>query len=113
MSVIDLPTFEKLKNDVGADFVGELIAAYCDETPQLMAKLQLALTAQDADAFRQAAHSIKSTSNTFGALALGALAKELEMLGRAGSFADAQEKADQLAAEYDRVQQTLKDLSHG
>lgn len=113
MSVIDLPTFEKLKNDVGADFVGELIAAYCDETPQLMAKLQLALTAQDADTFRQAAHSIKSTSNTFGALALGALAEELEMLGRAGDLADAQEKADRLAAEYDRVQQTLKDLSHG
>ena len=113
MSVIDLPTFEKLQHDAGADFVGELIAAYCEETPQLMAKLQHALLAHDTDAFRQAAHSIKSTSITFGALDLGALAKELELLGRAGNLADAPGKVDRLAVEYDRVQHTLKDLSHG
>ena len=29
MSMIDLPTFEKLKHDVGGDFVGELIETYC------------------------------------------------------------------------------------
>ncbi len=113
MSAIDLPTFEKLKHDAGADFVGELIATYCEETPQLIAKLWDALLAHDAGTFRQAAHSIKSTSNTFGALALVTLAKELEMLGRAGDLADAQAKVDQLAAEYDRVQQTLQELSHG
>lgn len=113
MSPIDQATFEKLKNDTGADFVGELIAAYCDETPQLMAKLQRALVAHDADTFRQAAHSIKSTSNTFGALQLGALAQELETMGRAGNLANAQSKVDQLTAEYERVQQTLKDLTHG
>jgi HPt (histidine-containing phosphotransfer) domain-containing protein len=113
MSAIDQATFEKLKHDAGADFVGELIAAYCEETPQLMAKLQHALMARDADAFRQAAHSIKSTSNTFGAMSLGEMAKELEMLGRAGDLANAQGIVDRLAAEYARVQQTLKDLSHG
>jgi HPt (histidine-containing phosphotransfer) domain-containing protein len=112
MSVIDLPTFERLKNDTGADFVGELIDAYREETPQLLAKLRHALTAHDADTFRQAAHSIKSTSNAFGALALGALAKDLEMLGRAGDLDGAQEKVDRLAAEYDRVQAALKDLAH-
>ncbi len=113
MPTIDLPTFEKLKNDAGADFIGELIETYCRETPQLIAKLQYALDVNDTDAFRQAAHSIKSTSNTFGALPLGALSKEMEMLGRAGDLAGAQEKVDRLAAEYDRVQRTLKDLSHG
>jgi HPt (histidine-containing phosphotransfer) domain-containing protein len=112
MTGIDQATFEKLKNDVGADFIGELVATYCDETPQLIAKLQHALKENDADTFRQAAHSIKSTSNTFGALSLGDMAKELEMLGRAGDLAGTQEKVDRLAAEYDRVQQALKDLNH-
>jgi HPt (histidine-containing phosphotransfer) domain-containing protein len=112
MSTIDQTTFEKLKNDVGADFMGELIAAYCNETPQLIAKLQRALTTHDIDAFRQAAHSIKSTSNTFGALSLGKLAQELEMLGRTGDLAGAREKVDRLAAEYDRAQRALKDLNH-
>ena len=113
MSPIDQATFEKLKNDAGADFVGELIAVYCDETPQLMAKLQRALTADDAGTFRQAAHSIKSTSNTFGALQLGALAQELETMGRAGDLANAQSKVDQLTDEYARVQLALRDLNHG
>ena len=113
MSPIDQATFEKLKNDAGADFVGELIAAYCDETPQLMAKLQQALTANDTDIFRQAAHSIKSTSNTFGALQLGSFAQELEAMGRAGNLANAQSKVDQLTAEYERVQHALMDLNHG
>ena len=112
MSVIDLRAFEKLKNDVGAEFVGELIVTYCSETPQLIAKLQHALDVNDADAFRQAAHSIKSTSHTFGALSLGEMAKEVEMMGRVGDLAGAQEKVDRLAAEYDRVQRALKDLSH-
>jgi HPt (histidine-containing phosphotransfer) domain-containing protein len=112
MPTIDLLTFEKLRNDVGAEFVGELLATYCNETPQLIAKLQHALDVNDAGAFRQAAHSIKSTSLTFGALSLGEMAKELERLGRAGDLAGAREKVDQLAAEYDRAQQALKDLGH-
>jgi len=113
MSVIDRPTFEKLQRDAGADFVGELIAAYGEEMPQLLAKLQHALLAQDVEALRQAAHSIKATSNTFGALSLGELAQELEMMGRANTLEGAQEKIDRLAVEYDRVQHALEDLSHG
>jgi HPt (histidine-containing phosphotransfer) domain-containing protein len=113
MPAIDEAAFEKLKNDVGVDFVGELIETYCDETPQLIAKLQYAIDVNDADALRQAAHSIKSTSNTVGALSLGALSKELEVLGRAGDLTGAPEKVARLAAEYDRVQLALKDLRHG
>ncbi len=112
MPTIDQATFDKLKTDAGADFVGELIEVYCRETPQLIAKLQSALDVNDTEAFRQAAHSIKSTSNTFGALSLSALSKDLEMQGRAGDLTGAQEKVDRLAAEYHQVQQTLKDLSH-
>ena len=42
-SVIDLPTFEALKEAMGADFIGELVQAYFEETPQLLSKLQQAL----------------------------------------------------------------------
>ncbi len=112
MSTIDRAIFEKLTNDVGADLIGELIVTYCEETPQLIAKLRHALEANDVDAFRRAAHSIKSTSITFGALSMSETARELEILGRAGDLANAQEKVDRLVDEYDRVQQALKDLNH-
>ena len=112
-SVIDLPTFETLKEAMGADYINELVQAYFEETPQLLSKLQQALARQDCDAFRQAAHSIKSTSNSFGALQFGALAKELEMMGREARLDGASGKVKSLVAGYQAVQQALEELSHG
>jgi histidine phosphotransfer protein HptB len=112
-SVIDLPTFEALKDAMGADFINELVQAYFEETPQLLSKLQHALASKDSDAFRQAAHSIKSTSNSFGALEFGAQAKELEMMGREARLDSAPGKVKSLVAGYEAVQQALEELSHG
>ena len=53
---------------MGAEFIGELIDTYCQETPQLIAALQQALAQGDAPAFQRAAHSIKSTSASLGAM---------------------------------------------
>lgn len=108
--VIDQPTFETLKESMGADFLPELVQAYLEETPQLLLKLQEALAKKDCDAFRQAAHSIKSTSNSFGALEFGALAKDLEMMGREGSLENAPGKVKDLVEEYAMVIRTLKEL---
>jgi histidine phosphotransfer protein HptB len=111
-SVIDLPTFEALRDAMGADFIGELTQAYFDETPQLLARLQDALARQDCEAFRQAAHSIKSTSNSFGALGFGARARELEIMGRETRLEGADAKVEALVAEYHLVQKMLEELSH-
>ena len=112
-SVIDLPTFEALKDSMGADFIQDLVQAYLEETPQLLSKLQHALPLKDCEAFRQAAHSIKSTSNSFGALQFGALAKELEMMGREARLDDASGKVDSLVSGFATVQQALLELSRG
>jgi HPt (histidine-containing phosphotransfer) domain-containing protein len=111
-SVIDLPTFEALQEAMGADFINELVQAYFEETPQLLSKLQQALSKKDCDAFRLAAHSIKSTSNSFGALQLGALAKELEMMGREARLEGASGKVDSLVKGYEAVHLALEELSH-
>jgi HPt (histidine-containing phosphotransfer) domain-containing protein len=112
-NVIDIPTFEALKEAMGADFLPELIKVYFEETPQLLLKLQKALVEKDNDAFRQAAHSIKSTSNSFGALDFGAQAKDLEMMGREGKLEEAPAKVKLLIEGYKTVEQSLKELSHG
>ena len=111
-SVIDLPTFEALKESMGADFINELVQAYFEEAPQLLASLQQALEKQDSELFRQAAHSIKSTSNSFGALELGALAKELEMMGRAADLEGAPGKVERLVEDYTAVKMRLEELCH-
>jgi histidine phosphotransfer protein HptB len=112
LPIIDLPTFEALKEAMGADFINELAQAYFDETPQLLTRLQDALASQDCDLFRQAAHSIKSTSNSFGALQFGALAKELEMMGREANLAGADAKVAALVADYSLVHQAIEEACH-
>jgi len=77
---------------MGADYIVEVIQVYFEETPQLLADLQQALEKQDCETFRRSAHSIKSTSNSFGALNFGAEAKELEMMGREGKLEGAAPK---------------------
>ena len=109
-TVIDLPSFDALKESMGADFINELAQAYFDETPQLLVKLQQALADSDPDAFRQAAHSIKSTSNSFGALQFGSLARELEMMGRELNLDGAPEKVKTLVSDYESVHQALQEL---
>jgi HPt (histidine-containing phosphotransfer) domain-containing protein len=111
-TVIDLPTFEALKDSMGADFINELTQAYFEETPQLLDKLQQALAGQDCELFRQAAHSIKSTSNSFGALELGTLAKELEMMGRECNLEGAPAKVQALVEDYSAVKTRLEELCH-
>jgi HPt (histidine-containing phosphotransfer) domain-containing protein len=111
-SVIDLPTFEALKESMGADYINELVQAYFEEAPQLLASLQQALAGQDCELFRQAAHSIKSTSNSFGALELGALALELEIMGRAASLEGAPAKVQALVEDYSAVKTRLEELCH-
>ena len=112
-TTIDRPTFEALQETAGAEFVGELVDTFLAEAPTMLAELRSALAAGNADAFRRAAHSLKSNSNTFGALALGALAKNLELTGLAPAAAAHGATLDALDAEYARVAAALKELTRG
>ena len=109
-ATIDLATFDELKATAGADFVGELVETFLGEAPAMLADLRSAFAAGDADRFRRAAHSLKSNGNTFGALTLGAMARELELGGMEPVQAAGGAPLDALAQEYARVAQTLGEL---
>jgi len=83
---IDVRTLRRLQDSAGADFVGELIDTFVEESRGTFADMERALAAGDAELFRRAAHSLKSSARTFGALRLGDLAMELEHLGRANDL---------------------------
>src|SRR3990172_413764 len=82
MPVIDLATFEELKQMSGEDFINELIDAFLDDAPNMIGNMQAALASKDVESFRRNAHSLKSNASTFGALGLAGLAKELELMAR-------------------------------
>jgi histidine phosphotransfer protein HptB len=105
-SPIDRDTFSALQDAAGADFVVELVDTFLEEGPQMLAELRSALAAADADRFRRAAHSLKSNAHTFGALALGAQARELELGGIAAATPPALQA---LEAGYAQCAAALKD----
>ena len=82
MPVIDATTFNELEQMSGEDFINELIDAFLEDGPNMLKNMQTALEAGDVESFRRNAHSLKTNANTFGALDLGAKAKELEFMAR-------------------------------
>jgi HPt (histidine-containing phosphotransfer) domain-containing protein len=106
---IDRSVFAELQATAGAEFVVELVNTFFDEAPRMIDELRAAQAAGAAEQFRRAAHSLKTNANTFGATALGAKARELEL---GGLPADAT-GIDALQALYDEATTALKELCRG
>jgi HPt (histidine-containing phosphotransfer) domain-containing protein len=111
-SAIDRAAYDELKETAGAEFVAELVDTFLAEAPGMLAELRDALAAGDKDRFRRAAHSLKSNSNTFGAVALGVMAKQLELGGLEPVQAVGGASLGALAREYERVAQALAELKN-
>jgi HPt (histidine-containing phosphotransfer) domain-containing protein len=110
---IDVRTYAELQHTAGADFVAELVDTFLEEAPAMLAELRNARAAADADRFRRAAHSLKSNCNTFGAITLGAMARELELSGMHSDAAHDAARIDAIDAEYARAADALKGLRNG
>lgn len=81
LPIIDDIVLEELGQTAGEDFMAELVATFLEEAPDMLAGLRQGLQTGNAESFRRNAHSLKTNAQTFGALALGALARELEIGG--------------------------------
>ena len=108
-STIDMAVFAELQEAAGAEFVAELVGTFLEEAPVMLSEMRTAQAAGNADAFRRAAHSLKSNSNTFGATRLGEMARDIEL---GGLVADAA-PVDALEAEYRRAVAALQELVRG
>jgi HPt (histidine-containing phosphotransfer) domain-containing protein len=106
---IDRAVFDELNEAAGADFVVELVDTFLAEAPQMLAELRSAQAAAAAEAFRRAAHSLKTNAHTFGAAALGDQARTLELGGLPASPA----AIDALQALYDAAAAQLRELTRG
>ncbi|HEX6082236.1 MAG TPA: response regulator, partial [Methylomirabilota bacterium] len=107
---IDRAAFDRLVASTGREFVVELIETFDEDARELLAALRRSLAGLDVDGFRRAAHSLKSTAESLGAVALGALARELEGQARAGSLEGAAQRLDRLEQHYARAARALGDL---
>jgi HPt (histidine-containing phosphotransfer) domain-containing protein len=113
--VIDRTTLEGLLESVGGDveFLSELLETFFDDAPVQIAAMQSALAAGQAEDLRRAAHSMKSNSASFGALALSRICKELEESGKAGLLEGVGVRLTQMAAEYEKARLALEAVRGG
>jgi len=65
---------------------------------------------RDAEAFRRAAHSLKSNAASFGATTLSALARELELAAKSGTLDGAAFRVERLAGECERVARAMREI---
>jgi CheY-like chemotaxis protein/HPt (histidine-containing phosphotransfer) domain-containing protein len=107
-TAIDCQTLQELRQCAeDPEVFCAILSTYLQETPQLLAALQTAVTMGDASAMQRTAHSLKSSSASLGALALSALCAELEALGRIKVTANAATILSHMAAEYEAVRTAL------
>ncbi len=79
--LIDETVFDALTEAVGEEFTAELVTTFLSDAPRMLAELKQAASAEDGDAYRRAAHSIKSNAQVFGAAALADIARGMELAG--------------------------------
>ena len=109
-AVIDPQAIENLRalnpgyNDA---FVREITGIFLEDTPQRIAELDQCLAAGDTAKFTRAAHSIKGSSANLGALALLAVAQQLEERARKEGLAGVTALLASLKLEFGRAQAEL------
>ncbi len=84
-----------------------VIRSYLEHSPQIIERLQSAISHADASALRYAAHTLKSSSASLGAATLAALCKDLETMGASGTTTPAVEVLPILEMEYQEVREAL------
>lgn len=109
-AAIDQAMFDGLKESVGADYIVELVGAFLEEAPTLIAKLRPALNEGNIETFRRAVHSIKSNAAVFGASRLFELAKELELIAREDRLGETGNRLEVLEDAFGCVAEALKEL---
>ena len=83
----DPGVLDTLAEHLGGDdpsMVNELIDVFLDNTPQLLRDMEAALEAKVSEDLKRAAHTLKSSCASLGAMRLSAMAKDIETAVRNG-----------------------------
>ena len=81
-----LEPYRELDPDGGWSLARRLLAVYLESSTALIHKLETAIPAGDANAAREAAHALKSSSANIGGLAAAEHFRGLEALAKTGQL---------------------------
>lgn len=119
MTAVDRTVLDELSRSVGddAEFLRELVETYLDDAPQQIEAIRSGLAKRDVERVHRAAHTLKSSSASIGAMTLAEMSHELEAQALPATTSphdldsgDYATRADAIAAELDRVREELDAL---
>jgi HPt (histidine-containing phosphotransfer) domain-containing protein len=111
--VLDMAVIERIREmqKRGASgLLPRLRRLYLENSARLVTSIEAALKAAEAEALRNAAHTLKSASGNLGAASLARSCAEIEALGRDGRIDEAAAQWLRARPLYDRVRAALAEL---
>ncbi len=113
--IIDRAAVNRMLELVGndADLLAEIVNDFFEDAPGFIEELHAALREGNVERIRITAHSFKSNSASFGALALAEHCRALEAQAKAGSCEGAAERIEEIEAEYARAREELEVIRAG
>jgi HPt (histidine-containing phosphotransfer) domain-containing protein len=103
-----LESLRELERAGSKGFLGRMVRIYIDDTGKRLEALRQAVDAGDAQAVRQIAHALKSSSGNVGASALARMFRELEAMGHTGETGRGRPLLDSILEEFDGVRSALQ-----
>ncbi|MEW6615426.1 MAG: response regulator [Thermodesulfobacteriota bacterium] len=114
--LLDTTALKRLKETLGRqadNMFPALVDDFFKDGDRLLKEACLALEQKNMEALRRAAHTLKSNSATFGAMALSAAAKETELLAKQGTFTGAQALIERSQQEFQKAKTELERYRKG
>jgi HPt (histidine-containing phosphotransfer) domain-containing protein len=99
--------------DGDLNFMKELIDSFLATSPGLLARIDAALAAGDADRLAAAAHGWKGVSQTMGFEGLASLCRQLEEAGRLRELSGLQSVSKSLHLAWERMRPSLENALKG
>jgi len=107
--------YQRMQQSGRPDIVVEIIHSYLRGARPLLQSMTDAVDGGDAQALWKAAHTMKSSNSSVGALKMAALCSELEIRGRKGNLEDCQPLLEELTKELSfiegRLQKTMAETT--
>ena len=113
-TILDQTALKQVKDTLGKQaetMFQKLLQDFFDDGVRLLVDARRALDEKNFPDLRRAAHTLKSTSATFGAMALSAVSRELEQLARQETLEGASELIEQAEREYKQAKAELEHIS--
>ena len=110
--VIDIAALSRLSRAVGhdADVMRELLDSFVEEAAEMFPALRAAAEAEDWDAVRREAHSLKGAARDFGARELAEIAAALETDAEQGAAPDFEQRIGRANAAFEAAAGALEVL---